>query len=937
MLSGAANNVGPANNMSDLKTSKNYFSADDISVAGGQASGTNYLLDGGENMDVFSNVNLPLPFPDALQEFSVQTSALSARYGMHPGAVVNAITSSGTNQLHGSLFEFLRNGKANARDYFASKQDSLKRNQFGGTVGGPILRRKQIFGFFGYQRTAIRTAPPSTISYTPTQAALNGDFSQLESAACQSSHASRVIVDPNTGLPFPNNQVPTSRLNQQALNLLAYVPVATDPCGKVTYAIPQPQGEDQYVGRVDSSANTKNNLYGRYFLANYASLGQFSDKNILLASQPGVRDMSQSALIGDTYTPTPHIVNSARVGYSRLAITRGSSLDMINFNKIGANLYQPIPNYMNININGYFTVGCDGCSTSYFRQNNYQVADDVDIIYGKHYIAAGGEWIHFRFDQQGGSLANGEFSFNGQSTNDALLDFMLGVPNSFNQGNVQPFNGRQEYFAFYVHDVIRLTKQLTVQAGVRWEPFLPGREANDRMNHFSRAAFDAGIQSSVYVNAPAGLQYAGDSGIPPTFTSNKWSNIEPRAGIAWNIHGTGRQVIRLGYGLFYDTLPTGYWEDQTAAAPWGSEITLTSPSGGFSNPFLNYPGGNPFPTPNPPSKNTAFPIAGTYLTYPLHAKQTYTNQWNLSYELQLAKDWLVSATYLGNKTTHIWTGEDINSGVYIPGICGAQACSTTSNTNQRRVLYLANPSIGKYYSSIYQADDGANAEYNGLLLKAEHRMGDHYSILANYTYSHCISDADFDGDLGGPRTQDPNNMKGDRGNCGFDIRQGFNLSAVLEGPTFKEHWTNIVAGGWRLAPIFVMHSGTWFSPMTGSDNSLSGVGHDRPNVVGNPYIRNLATLHWIDPNAFVPNPLGTFGNAGSDSLLAPKYTNVDVALSRTIHAGESHQFELRFEAFNTFNHANFSRPNNNLHSSTFGVIRSDAGPRILQAAVKFHY
>src|SRR4051812_43486334 len=197
MLSGAANDIGPANGMSDLTGSKNYVSADAISVAGGQANGTLYLLDGGENMDSLQNVNLALPFPDALQEFSVETSALSARYGMHPGAVVNAVTKSGTNQYHGTLFEYVRYGGVNAIDYFATKQDSLKRNQFGGTLGAPILKNK-VFGFFGYQKTIIRTAPPSTFSFVPTAAALSGDFSQLEGAGCQSSGVARTIIDPAT-------------------------------------------------------------------------------------------------------------------------------------------------------------------------------------------------------------------------------------------------------------------------------------------------------------------------------------------------------------------------------------------------------------------------------------------------------------------------------------------------------------------------------------------------------------------------------------------------------------------------------------------------------------------------------------------------------------------------------------------------------------------
>ena len=215
MLSGGANDIGPANGMSDLTGSKNYFSADSISVAGGQANGTNYLLDGGEHMDTFSNVNLPFPFPDAIQEFSVQTSSLSAQYGLHAGAVVNVVTKSGTNEFHGDAFEFVRNGYFDARDFFAATPDTLKRNQFGGTIGAPIKKDK-IFGFFGYQGTIIRTAPPSSIAHVPTQAVLNGDFSQLESAGCQSSGTARTITDPTTGHPFPNNIIPapgsTSRL-----------------------------------------------------------------------------------------------------------------------------------------------------------------------------------------------------------------------------------------------------------------------------------------------------------------------------------------------------------------------------------------------------------------------------------------------------------------------------------------------------------------------------------------------------------------------------------------------------------------------------------------------------------------------------------------------------------------------------------------------------
>jgi hypothetical protein len=936
MLSGAANDVGPANGQSDLNTSKNYFSADAISVAGGQASGTNYLLDGGENMDVFSNVNLPLPFPDALSEFSVETSALSARYGMHAGAVVNTITKSGTNQFHGDVFEFVRNGDADARDFFASSQDTLKRNQFGGTLGAPIVKDR-VFGFFGYQGTTIRTAPPSSISFTPTQSALSGDFSQLESPLCQSSGFSRTIVDPGTGQPFAGSLVPTSLFNPQALTILKYVPVSTNPCGQLTYGIPEPQSEQQYLGRADWNNGAKNNFFAHYFLANYASPGQFTPQNILVTQQRGVLDRSQSAVIGDTYTITPNIVNSAHIGYTRLAITRGPASNMPNFDDVGVAIYQPVPNFLNVGVNGYFNIGCGTCSPSYFRQNNFQFADDLDIVLGKHHISAGGEFIHYRYDLQIGALANGSFAFNGAATNDALLDFMLGLPSTFVQGNLQPFDARQNYIGAYVHDVVRVNKRLTVQAGVRWEPYLPGREIDNRMNHFSDAAFLAGATSSVFVNAPLGLLFPGDPGVSTTFTADRPWDFEPRAGLAWDPTGSGRQVIRAGYGLFYDTMATAYWEDQTGDAPWGSTVNLYSPAGGLSQPFAGYPGGDPFPSPNPPGKNEIFPSQASYYTYPTHGHPTYTNQWNLSYEFQPAKDWVFSAAYLGNETSHLWTGEDINAGVYIPGMCNGAPCSTTANTNQRRVLYLQNPIAGSYYSDIYQADDGETSSYNGLLLKGEHRFSNHYTILANYTYSHCLSEGDFIGDLGGPLTQNPNSRNGERGNCGFDIRQGFNLTFVYETPALKNHLANRLVGTWKFAPILVIHSGTWFSPQTGLDNSLTGIGLDRPNVVGNPYVRNTAALQWLNPNSFVANPLGTFGNAGSDSLLGPASVNVDAALSRQFYIREHQRLELRFEFFNLFNHPNFSNPDNNLQDNTFGQILGDAGPRILQFAAKYTF
>src|SRR6202011_445531 len=265
VISGAATPTPNANMIS----SKNCASSTTMSVAGGQGNGTNYLLDGGDNTSNFTNVNMPFPFPDALQEFGVETSSLPARNGLHPGGVVNVVTKSGANQMHGDLFEFLRNGDINARNFFAPTHDSLKRNQFGGTIGGKIIRDK-LFIFGGTQLTRNRQNPPQTISYVPTAAALSGDSSGLESPACQSSKKVRVINDPKAGgQPFPNAQVPVSRFNPAALKLETYLPVSNDPCGKVTYGIPITGDEDQAIGRIDWNQSQKHSLYARYFLAQY--------------------------------------------------------------------------------------------------------------------------------------------------------------------------------------------------------------------------------------------------------------------------------------------------------------------------------------------------------------------------------------------------------------------------------------------------------------------------------------------------------------------------------------------------------------------------------------------------------------------------------------------------------------------------------------------
>ena len=932
LLSGAAA-TAPAG---DMATSKNYPSSVTISVAGGQANGTNYLLDGGDNNDAFSNVNLPFPFPDALQEFSVQTTGLSARYGLHPGAVVNIVTKSGSNRIHGDLFEFLRNGDLNARNFFAAAQDTLRRNQFGGTVGGPIIKNK-IFLFGGFQATRTRTTPPQTISFIPTANVLAGDFSIFDSAQCQSSGKARTLTDPTTGQPFPNNFIPSSTFNPQAVALTKYLPPAGNACGKTTYGIPNPSNENQFITKLDWNQSDKHTLFARYFISDYSAPPTFDGKNLLTTSLPGLADRDQTLVIGDTYSFTPTLINSIHTTGTRLAIHRGAASNVINAQTVGIPISQAVPNFLDMVVGSDFTLGCGTCIPSVFANNSVQFSDDVDWIRGKHHLSLGVDWIHNQLNTIGAAFENGVFTFNGQSTGDAMADFLLGRLSDFTQGNPTGGNFRQNYLGLYGHDDIRVNSKLAVHVGLRWEPFFPEHDIFGRGSSFSRADFNSGTRSSVYVNAPAGILFQGDQGVPSGYTNRHWANFEPRIGLAWDPFGNGRNSIRASYSVGYDTPEIFYESRFETNAPFGSSIDIPTPAGGLSNPYQGYPGGNPFPLPFPPVKTAPFPPEGVYVVQPINLRPTYMQQWNLSYERQVGKDWMVSVSYVGNKTTHLWIGTELDPAVYIPGTCNGQPCSTTGNTNQRRVLYLANPAFGAGISTLAQTDDGANASFNSLVFTTQHRFANNYTVLANYTYSHCLSSGNFAGDVAGPNYQNPSNRNADWGNCSFDLRHNLNASVIAASPHFTGVWMNRILGNWQLAPLFIVHSGTPFNPVTGLDNSRTGVGLDRPNVVANPYLRNGSTRQWLQSSAFSANLIGTFGDAGAYSLYGPSYFDIDAALSRFFAIREGQQLAVRAEFFNLTNHVNFSNPTTSLQSSNFGVILAASDPRILQFSMKYTF
>lgn len=980
LISGGAVNA-PTN---DLTGSKTYFSSTAIAVAGSQGNYNNYVLDGGTNVDTFTNTNLPYPFPDALREFSVESNSLPARNGIHPGSLVNVVTNSGTNKFHGSAFEFIRNNIINATNFFSTAQDTVKRNQFGGTLGGRILTDK-LFFFGGYQNTINKQVGNATHYCLPTPAELAGDFSG-QTAPGSTCPAARIgttngvlnsLVNPangaliNTDPTKPNfRKVDPSTYSPQALALVKYLPLSQeDAFGQVSVALPGNFNEQQYIGRVDYTLNAKNTLFGRYFLANYQQPAYYSPTNLLLTTVAGNDERVQNFTLGETFIISPRLVNTFHGTYARRRDTRGPTAGGINATTVGANLFVYVPADLRLTVSGGPSVGCGTCSPGFFNTNTEDFSDDIDYLRGKHQIAFGGEIIRTGDNTQSGYLQNGSFTFNGQlsgarngNVGEGMIDFLTGQMQAFSQSRAQQTTYRQTIVSAYAQDTYHLTPHVTAILGLRYEPMLYPVDKFGRGSTFNQAAFTANQHSTKFPLGPAGSFYYGDAGVPKSFTDNRLANFSPRAGFTIDPYGTGKTVFRFGGAIMYDS--PGLFETQrlTSNPPYTDEIDLTGQIS-FARPWGT---SDPFPGVFPPDATAPFFPNTLYVVMPRHIQTPTVNQWTASLQQDLGRGWNMSINYLGNKNSHLWLGAGFNPAVYIPGVstgangsCGplttttglpkaGTACSTTGNTNARTLLSMQNYSQGSLYSpTMTTVYDGANSSYNGVIFAAQHRMTNNFSFLANYTWSHCISIGDAPGDVAAPVFENSYNTRLDRGNCGFDVRHIFNTTLVARSQ-FRSlpRYARTVVNGWEIAPLVRVLSGVPLNITSGIDNSLTGQGLDRPNLA-NPNaiytgrkIRSTAAGNraFINFSAFTQNAPGTYGNLGRNALRQPNFYDVDTSITRTFSVFENVNLNLRLEAFNILNHPNLNAFTTSLNStSTFGNATGAADPRIFQAAGKITF
>jgi len=640
-------------------TSTRNYPTIQVAIAGGLATGVAYNLDGANINDPYNGLNLPIPFPDALQEFKVETSGLAAQYGVYSSAAVNAITKSGTNSLHGDVFEFVRNQVFNARNAFAPARDPLKRNQFGGTLGGPIVQNK-LFFFGGYQETTVRAAPSESFGYVPTPEMMAGDFTTIASPLCTGNRQVTLPAE----LGFVNNKISPALFSPPAVAIQKTLPQTADPCGKVYFAKINKSNEYLVPARVDYQITDRHSLFGRFNMSRLDQASQYDGKNVLTLDAGASPLRVYQFVLGDTYLIGPGTVSSFRGSVNRSNIVKQPP-DFQDLGAFGvkAYIYQPATLRLGVTPNG-FTMGTNNGTFSKYNTTAFQFAEDLSTVRGNHQIGFGGSWIHQQLNALSMVFASAPVTFNGTITGIGLADFLLGKPNSFQQGSPGLFYYRLNFAALYLQDSWKVTPRLTLNPGLRWEPYLPVYVDDIGLSYFDRAAFDQGIKSTVFPNAPAGLRFPGDSGMPGgrRVGFHRLLDVAPRIGLAWDPSGGGKTSVRAAYGIFYNRPNLTTYGGYSSSPPNGNSVTVQNPRS-FAEPWSAFPGGDPFPV--VVTKNYVFPLAGSYYAFNPHARPTYQSQWNLSIQRQIGKDWLASAAYLGTNIIHMWTGGALNPAVYI--------------------------------------------------------------------------------------------------------------------------------------------------------------------------------------------------------------------------------------------------------------------------------
>ena len=905
-------------------------------INGGTDGGTgsvNYYLDGGINMTNLRNTGNILPNPDAIQEFKVQTNAYNAEYGRFASGIINVITKNGTNKFHGSLFEFVRNTVFNANDYGSTLERApYHRNQFGGTIGGPIKTDKAFF-FFSYAGLRQATSTFLNGARVPTELERAGNFTASATKPTDPATNSPFVCNGVTHVICPNRVDPVAR---KIIDTYIPLPNSTLPNGNPGWQgyIPTPYNFDEFLGKVDYQLNDAHRLSFSYFNTGGTSTTRGGNGNLPWSFQDSTwRQHSINA--SDVWLISGDKINQVWLTFSRnfggRINTPGTSLtDLGSLFTI-----QGAPNLPQITVNGYFTLGQQiGGPTA--GTNFYAIRDTFSWTKGRHSLKFGGEFS-LNKDVQDTLLNNyGVFTFNANSTmhtgptqaGNAFADFLIGIPSAVSQDAPVTAYTNTWYVALFVNDDFRVHPRLTLNLGLRWDVQTPPTDPLDRVVNYV-----PGQKSTVIPTAPVGAQFFGDPGVERGGIPTDYSHFSPRMGFAWDITGDGKTSLRGAFGIIYGSISGNEWNTMTNFQPFSTRLTFTNinqktnaqgvPLGAsLFNPYNAFPGGNPFPY-----KGT-FTAGGGLFPVATDFEWPRTYQMNVSITRQLTKDIVVAAAYVGTESRKLPFARDVNYPVLTP-------TATTSNILARR----PNPAFGAVL--LLQSDQSAN--YHGLQLTTAMRMSNHISFNAFYTFSKTLSSVQLYNSTTQGQAQNFSILSEDKGAGDTDQRHVFNASFNFK-PDFYNGENGIIRAllnGWSISPIIKIRSGLPFTVTNGADSNLDGVGTDRAQLIGDPHIDNPTAAMWFNAAAFARNPVVTGvakdGNSARNLLYGPSYHGFDLAISRDIRLSERYKISLRAEGTNVLNTVNLGQPGSTAGTTTLGVITSAGAMRKLQFGARFTF
>ena len=899
-----------------------------IAVNGNRGTDNGYRLDGVLFTDTHYGTAPILPSPDALQEFTVKTTAFGAEES-GAGASVQFTTRSGTNRLHGSIFEYIRNDFFDARNYFSTSTTPFKRNQYGGTLGGPILRNRTFF-FASYQGTRqVGNASPA-VATVPSAAERSGDFSELLTG---NPATSVYIINPATGTAYPGNKI-TTPFDAVTTKFLQYIPLPNAPNNQY-YSNPRSDvNDDQYLLKIDHQLTEKDRITARFFYDDY----QFEEQTSPLTAFYGQdKFLNRNLVIAETHTLGPNLILTGAFGYTNSGRTRTAVLPL-TAQAAGANV--PLattgaPDQVTITLTGFSALSSG--TPIYIVPKTYDYQGHLIWIKGKHQISAGIEVLRNLENAFDRSSQSGTWNFDGSRTaaagtakyaksGNAFADFLVGLPQSFTQKGTSPQQIYETKIQPWVQDDWKATSRLTINLGLRWDPWLP---ATDRIA--PQVGFQPGVHSVVGPSAPAGMVFSGDPGLPHAIFHRDRNNFAPRVGFAYDIDGRATTVFRAAYGIFYRPMPLNLQRFSSNTAAFRSLSEQIPNPVSFENPYASFAGGTPFPwtVPNQSQLSTYVFVQPVTTSGLVPTSSTsYVQEWTATVEHQFSRGLGLGATYVGN---HMIKGMDATEGN--PGVYSSTA--TTSNINSRR-LYAGLASV-EIVSSFQMSN------YNGLQLTANKHTDFGLTLISNFNYSKCM---DNDSQSTGTVTViNKFNLSANYARCDFDVEQSGTLSTVYDLPIYHRlsGFADRLANHWQFSAIGTASKGLPFNIYSGTDRALSGA---TTNSGTNDLVDRVAAVSPAQPTgtsqlkqyfnqaAFQPAALGTFGNIGRNSYFAPGQWNIDLGILKTLTVAEKLNFTLRGEAFNLFNHANFSAPVATYTNANFGKITGAANPRVLQISLR---